>query len=56
MNVYKPRVWINRFSSKLSFESWDKHVDILELHLQSHKMATSLHEALLRFCAYFQRD
>lgn len=53
---YKPRIWINRFSCKLSFESWDNHVNVLKLHLQSHKRVTSLREALLRFCAYLQRD
>jgi hypothetical protein len=55
-SVYKPRVWINRFSSELSFESCDNHVNVLKLHLQSHRRVTSLREALLRFCEYLQRD
>jgi hypothetical protein len=53
---YKPQIWINRFSCKLSFESCDNHVNVLKLHLQSHKRVTSLIEALLRFCEYLQRD
>ena len=44
MNIYEyeytPRVLINRFSTKPSFESCDNYVNVLELHLQSHKRVT----------------